>query len=336
MGCIAHSLDITGMYLRYDMKAEYRLVPRDQISTPAITLCFRLPFREKFPRNSCPYLGTSRIFRENALSYTHIIDHMTVLFPTGMFLTYENNFLEVLFNATTTAYRYNDKICYNMAISKLAKNLSYNRTLFEHFVLPVIVKIKLDSNHSIRTETYLNADNEYVSGIDGMFSGFEENTDNTYSYKKLTLNLMAAPYKTKCRKYSLDNIGSQDECYKSCKIRHFIKEKNRIPKNVPYSEISDIKYIAMTEDISNTDKMVPVCHQQCLQPDCNIIIFSHVLMQSISVSSGRILSIALSSEPELDITYIENTSLIEFITLMGSIFGLWLGLSISSLAHFLK
>ena len=228
------------------------------------------------------------------------------------------------------------------------------------------------SNFGSDVAVKLHAKDYFIGADDVMFS-ISPLTYVATTFVTHESILLEHPYKTNCRNYTKIGFLSQKHCYEMCfKSKTVDKWKSIIPKSHAFQTDMIPLRDGLSPDESNlrTTFASKACRMECGNRDCQSVTFlvedkemesnvSLVLMritygaainpnfldllteeysQALDTSPGNLCGQAICPTEQV-VTRIETQAsipLISFLTSAFSTFGIWLGLSVSSLIHFIK
>ena len=150
------------------------------------------------------------------------------------------------------------------------------------------------------------------------------------------MNLLLPPFKTRCRHYLADGYTSQRDCFHSCLLRWSLAYHEPIPFRVPYTKHDDDRrFETMDEFLKNKTRHVDTCAAECRQMACQIVSYKSITMAQSSLN-GFAMTLMLPIEPDIVINYKPKLVMTEFIALLASTVGLWLGFSVYSLMSYFQ
>ena len=166
---------------------------------------------------------------------------------------------------------------------------------------------------------------------------FQANTENMKTFQhsrfavsgdSIEISRLPPPHDTRC------TPGHDREfCYENCLAEKF-KKINRLPWSGFHSQKLDMTMITDVDLKNGTiskfvDYSVTECHSRCkLQTEC-LTQFSRTTVQEF-YADAFFLSSMLPSFPHMSLYSVPLLNLVEYIVQVGSCFGIWFGLSISS------
>ena len=161
------------------------------------------------------------------------------------------------------------------------------------------------------------------------------------TYRSIETTRLPSPYKSDCRDYThSDNpFGSQLTCFSRCLIDETTKVMNLFPFATIIFENDDIdknrKVIDVSHDLTHNKQASEMltslerkCHAACRRPDCNERIFLTVVQSKGFAESTIAFRVHLVDTPNIKILHQPMISVYDYLTLVLSCFGVWLGLSL--------
>ena len=173
-----------------------------------------------------------------------------------------------------------------------------------------------------------------------MFEKWDGITINLNKYNLLTYNkqenkLLPYPYSTNCKNYETLGHFSRNDCIRKCRINMTLEKCGVLPVFVNVFEYEYERYAKNESEYNCTIKnnFDIECYNRCPFEDCinDYYIPKIVLSRSDNYESG--IGISPPSEPEIIYEYNPKIETIEFLCYIGSILGLWFGLSIKSIIN---
>ena len=234
---------------------------------------------------------------------------------------------------------YGENICYtflptvqaNFSAGDVTSSLSHKSSVYHISLRPIISRtlhasfISSGFNHNGKVKSFLHS------------RLFQANTENrkTLNQSRITvygdsieINRLSSPYDTQC------TPGHDREmCYEECLTDKF-KAINRVPWSGFHREELSIKMLTTVDFLNETilkcaDKSFEECQFRCkLKTEC-LSQFTRTTIQEYQAPAFSVVSV-LPSQPHISVYAIPVLRLVEYIVQVGSCFGMWFGLSITS------
>ena len=155
----------------------------------------------------------------------------------------------------------------------------------------------------------------------------------TIGFQRVQFNLLKSPYATNCSDYREIGYPSQFSCLTQCILAKAIRNGTGLPIGIPYEKADDYRFnvrhrlhdlqLDAYEDIE--------CNRKCANVACHIVYYETKIMSRVNVRNQTGISLYLPSKPPLFVNYKPLLEMTEFLTLLGSVLGLWFGISAFSL-----
>lgn len=317
LGSLYQAYQITEVYLKYDVIAESLFYPAEAIVAPMVTICCSDSFKQKCKddclRNSTTLFDAIYPFEQAA--------RVIGFFKPGEDYESIGMSMEYFTRHFVTTYTINNMACYAI---DFASNFTTNYTFMDARADPASVILQI----------YLNGEtckgcHGYVTRVGNLnvksFTGkpLEQNRHVKLSYQKQELNLLPKPYTTKCYDYSKIGVYSQEECIaKFEKIYTQKTNMTNLKAFVPVKKGEDVM-------ISYGDtKPFSWSRSQCMKAPCRLEQFYvYDSFKSEEYGNDTVISLMFPENGELTVNYKPKITLWEFLTLFGSVFGLWFGVT---------
>ena len=309
------------------MNSETFYFPTDPVIPPAVTICANVN-----------YSGSSlHEFFEGSLPFESAFDFILINPPTdepqGVLLNITEDKLRlaqkcvIVYKITTSCCYHIDYMCY----FKLRPIIKYSHV--KQSLMSVIFGAKLD-NDLMDMVMMLSPSNIPPATLStGMFE-VRRNHSQIVTYRRQELNLMRQPFATKCRDYDKSDFYSQEWCYNNCIRKRLFHRKLSIPTQVPYMKTWSLNATFVTSfDPQVIKKDISICNDQCSQLNCKLIEYVGHTVVDTPIANATVIYLQLPTSADLKVTYLPKLTITEFITLLGSVPGLWLGFSAMSLVE---
>ncbi|KAI1283792.1 hypothetical protein HDE_12581 [Halotydeus destructor] len=237
-------------------------------------------------------------------------------------------------NRTSLRVRYDEVMCYTISFTRYFDSNYTQKFLRLSNPIPIALSIIISpkfERYVANMSTYMGDQGVRSSGVSGMFQGIEPRVAKLHSYGRQKIELLPPPYVTKCYDHSQNGHSSRDLCYKRCKLQFYLKRYNQIPCKVPYDLVDDIAYYDING--SRDDQPIGECLDKCSQIHCNLINYEHTLMFKKNIGGRTSVDLALNGDAEILVIYKPYVTFMEFFAMVGSVLGVWLGLSSLSFVH---
>lgn len=316
--CLYQASCVTEVYLKYEVTAEAIFYPGDVIIPPMVTLCVTDRFAH-LCNDECQ-LNSSTFFK--ALHpFSKLARPMYYYEPNVNLKHFRRNKSLVIENCVTT-YKINIEACYafDFAAELGGRNYSYIDVRKSGFSIMMQFKVYADKACNITPCSLFvisrgNLNLKYAWG-----KPLAPRSQVRLNYQKQTLFLLPPPYTTQCYDYTRVGMRGQDDCTAKCERG---KNKNKeMPNNVPVLEHENVKFAFWTQPSNH-------CLKECSRTPCQLEQFT-VMISTKNATSGNgtsFVTLMFPDNGELNVRYKPKVDFWEFMTLFGSIFGLWLGVS---------
>lgn len=325
LGCLHHAGQITEVYLNYEVTSEALFYPGDVIVAPMVTICVnnnhKYSCNDECFRNSSLYFASMRTF-ENTVQMWGRWE------PGDKFGVYNMSTKDFARRYVTT-FRVHNMACYAIDITHgFEKNYTFmDARLNEQSVITQMYVHAVACNKSNNCRVFVtrfgNLNLKVQIGMP---------LDNGYfvalHYQKQELNLLPPPYTTKCFDYEQYGIHSQEECIASFE-RVLYKNSNfsELPSFVPVKSDENVLIADESGFASNWSR------KQCERTPCRLEQFTVYETVKRIKKNIALISLMFPENGELVVNYKPQTGFWEFLTLFGSVFGLWLGLDVMSTSN---
>ena len=233
-----------------------------------------------------------------------------------------------------------EKICYtfmprvwaNFSVRYVASSLTYTSSVYEISLQPIIAKsFKTFVISSPTDSTGDSKDPLHSVPFQAMGQNHKHFLESKFAVygDAIEINRLPPPFDTNC-----SPGHDQETCYQSCLIQKF-KAINKLPWSGFYRQKLDIKILTPIHFENQTiarfvDTSFDKCHSRCkIRTEC-LTQFSRTTIQEYKSSSLTLASM-LPTLPHMSLYAVSFLNLVEYIVQIGSSFGMWFGLSISSL-----
>ena len=114
----------------------------------------------------------------------------------------------------------------------------------------------------------------------------------------------------------------------NCILDMVKKHKLPLPSRLAYFDSDDypIKYYSLENIDDKANDYEGLCDAKCLQLSCKIV--SYQGKQMFEGKGTTAISLVLSTEPDMQVTYKAKLSISEYVAFIGSLLGLYLGFSL--------
>ena len=225
--------------------------------------------------------------------------------------------------------------CYRINFSALAAG-DYTHQLYKKLPIASVFTMVLNKNITERAVKYFRGllSSDFQTRLSGTTLQFLNQTMVVYTYRRRELHLMPAPFSTNCRDYG--PLFTQDVCLTLCQFEMAIRQNRSlpwelsIPENVPLVKglSPSTKSIPMStdRDVDGAYTTIRNCGRQCRQLPCKLV--EYVAKTMLTVKSDiTAMRLALPAEPDIYVTYLAKMSTLEYLSMIASLLGMWLGIN---------
>lgn len=337
---------MTQLYLKWSINAEVLQYPMEFYKTPAITFCFIMysAFKEKCDsvENCQKYMTNSRAYFENTVQFEDVMDIIMYVdaevHPTQLISREE---IQAFARRTTSRYKVDLHTCYHVDFNIALNGSLHSQRTLRNLRFPWIIGFLLNENFRNLTNTdslvFLTESGKLPDSIIlASPEGFEKDRTLLVEYKRTELNLLEPPYTTNCRDYSKSGFKSQVDCLQRCSAKESITQQGGLPHHIPIVEGVNEPFAPY--QAKNFDVFSKECDRQCKQNDCRLEFYESQLSIAVEQSNmdWTVYSLRLPRVPDVIINYEPLMLFAEYLAMMASILGLWLGLSVYSMFDMLK
>lgn len=318
-GCVYNEYQITSTYLDYEVIAESWFYSAESIIPPLFTFCAVLKNKNDSKMN---FSTRSSDLFENTYSFAETFNQVGVhIQPKGIkpvkdVLTFERTHV--------TSYLYNQHLCHAINISLFEGNyINYTSSYLKSPAQPFMLYIKSNISLCVQDRTCEIFLNQYQSPHLTYLGTSVKTGEYAYiHYRKEELYLQPSPYVTRCRDYKGEGSISQEDCYDSCLKKeyfdkhHFVHMISHIIRgeNITFGSFTDV-------DIKS------FCDRSCKQIACELHSYSVVAVSAKYLPGESLILFNFPSSSKLKVNYLPRINFWDFVTLFGSVFGLWFGFS---------
>ena len=142
------------------------------------------------------------------------------------------------------------------------------------------------------------------------------------------MHLLPPPYKSQCRDYNKEELNSQVTCMRWYEYEMYKSKGEVLPFRTPVPQTWPQNERMATRKASISNEFDHITSSKCSQRDCRIDIYSPFTMASAEGVLKPGFAMVLPTEPALFITYTPRMGLDEFLALVSSVLGLWIGFTL--------
>lgn len=329
-----NAYEITSSYLAYGVAAETWFFSSETISPPLLTICIEDVFRD--PKLIAKNFSTSVDFFNGTFRFDEIITKVEIhQQPYGQIPADPKTFAR---NHVRSSILHG-KICYTINITFYNNTETrYSFAYLKSISQKTIMKFVFNTSACLTSPSSCEVQINHPQSNDLEFLGedFKGGFYTIVDYTKTDLFLMPRPYVTQCRNYSGEGLVSQETCFARCLKAQCLKEYNALPARVPIYENENYTFL---KDRTNETFNVQ-CQQKCSDIACEVHQIEYSVSSQRNIDGfGKVAQLFLSmpKRVRLKVIYIPKIDFWAFVTMFGSVFGLWFGFSALSLAeHFLQ
>lgn len=320
VGCLYQAYQITEVYLKHEVTAESLFYPGKEIVSPMVIIC---TFNES-------------TFIHEVLNTTELFEVSDSFLSVVSIPRYDRDLIQERSNRQAhlsmrqfaeryvTTFVINGMVCYAI---NYARDFFTNYTFMDARASLTSVNIQMyvgndDCLSTLNCQAYITQP-RYFNVKSHSGKPLLPNTHVKLSYQKQELNLLPPPYTTDCFDYPRYGIRSQEECISTFE-RIYLKQNN-------ITLMSRFVLVMEGEDLSvNLTKIRPSewALEQCARTPCRLEQFYVYDSMKLGLyQNDTLLSLMFPTNGELIVNYKPKITLWEYLTLFGSVFGLWLGLN---------
>ena len=309
------------------MNSETFYFPTDPVIPAAVTICVNVN-----------YSGSAmHEFFERSLSFESLFEVIQIdpimLVTQGVRLKRSDDKLEFV-RKCVTVYKIATSCCYHidyMCYFEKRPTIKYSNV--KQSLVPLIFVAQLDNVLMDKVMFLSSSISPPATLSTGMFN-LRPNHTLLVTYRRQELNLMKWPFVTKCRDYDKSDFYSQEWCYNNCIGRRLFHLKLGIPSALPYRKTWPLNatIVARLEPKIIEDH-VRTCSNQCSHLSCQLIEYVGQTVAETPFANATAIYLQLTTSADLKVTYSPKMPITEFITLLGSVPGLWLGFSAMTLVE---
>lgn len=356
VGFVFQSKEVCNEYFKYKTFTSTKMTIPTDLSTPALSVCHIYPLivnktdylKYGFPKDG----GYSDI--HGKLTIKSIFDLTADGYDTiqtcarrrdGMWIfDWGGDMNHCTAEIVVTKYYMQEFICYmysfrNMTtlnVRKLAHALNYQNTAYILILHDIPASPTVYTFAHPATELPLLSRN-FGKQIDRQItlSGNHRPNKVFVTFRENKINRLPSPYVTKC---TSDDKKAKEKCTRLCLIEG-MKVINRFPHTEMTTEPVDLRHVTF-EDLhtKNTYDTINSVHRQCNakchRDSCHSYFTTtnvHLHSEPDGLTHRLEFRVLIPDSPLIEITYKASVSLLDFLVYMCSSFGMWFGLSFSSL-----
>lgn len=331
------SYHVTNLYLQWHFYAEYYSYPIDPIFPPAPTCCFRLPVKTPCGEDCNQFYRTSKLFFDNTYTFKDIVSQVAVVTPHGT-VDLDVDMIS-FYNKTTITYKLDEWICFHIMYSKWFEGQEYTFELIRKTTTPVSLVIEFHPQFAnvsnLNVMMILGEQGTLPDRMLNMLMGLSVNNIRVMSVRRTEMNLLPPPFKTNCRDYLKENFVTQRDCYNECVRQFAIKTRTPVLRGVPYVVSDDVEHqnwTIMSEPRFDTFPVDKNCNRKCSQPACHLVEYFSPNFKDLPYTlETAAYGLFLQTHGDLKVNYKAKMTLMEWLPLVASCLGLWLGVSAYSL-----
>lgn len=316
-GCFYNAFQITSAFLAYDVLAESWFYSKDTLTPPLFTFCVR--HTDKYDQNSNNSHSSVEFFKHSS-TFLETFVRVAINIPNERLKVLADILAFEKSNVITYAQYYHMCFAVNLTIfngSALHFSTSYRKSQTQPLIF--LVTNLTDCSEDNYCAVYLN---DYRSmHVDLLGNGVKIGYYTVVEYVKEELYLQKPPYVTACRDYRAEGFGSQDDCTDSCLKTQYIAAYDEVHAEAIIMSYENISFRKMSDQ-----RILKLCENSCSQVACELHTFlvTAVSGKSLTNTSRIMLSFPLR---KLTVYYIPKIQFWDFLTLFGSVFGFWFGVS---------
>lgn len=301
----------------------------------------------------CPeFTTTSRLFFSKVMDDNIYFKEFIFVQPDGTTVHFDTKEEKLSFlSRTTTRYKFDSFLCLHINFRLLA-NGNYTRSIMRNSVAPVVFTVSL--NDSFREKSmrelawFMSEPGHLPMSVASLMPGHIPGKWRSNAFQRRESNLLQYPFKTACRDYQAEKLVSQEQCIRYCLVNAEpdkpLLHGDCVSVNgqqlthdllgIPYSRVDD-RLFEPSDLFTYNELQHPLvkrCNSECSQIGCRLVTyFSYSVTEVNWIDQSTAVGIQLPVEPDLIVNYKPKLTVSEYAALLGSIFGLWLGMSMFSL-----
>ncbi|KAI1304138.1 hypothetical protein HDE_01912 [Halotydeus destructor] len=311
------------LYLQRQIIVDTFLHHIDPISVPAITMCIHSHIRNTTAMDeSCSYHSA---FLDQVIPFEETVDLVrlnTVMVKNETKMAAAET-LKYFATHFVRTYKTACFACFHLEYNKYnghVKMTNFDRALSQ--IQQVLFVVRLVSTF---TDMYivLSVEDQLLPLLESRLVEFSS-ASGLYSYRWRKITLLPPPFATNCFDHLKWGFSSTRQCATRC------MNISTVDKVVEKYGANDAGIKMENPWDKNITERFVYCRDICSRPNCVIEDYKMVKMfKQRSYETSVIITYPL--DDDFVAIYKEKLTFIEFTGLIGTVFGLWLGLSVSSL-----
>lgn len=263
---------------------------------------------------------TSSNFFQSAISFSESFKEIGVhiqsrgLEPVKDILQFERN------NVITYMQYYHICFAFNVTIYE-GISLNFTNSYRKTQIDPMLYMSMNLSNCALDNTCHVFITHFSSLHLDRLGSPFRAGTYTIVGYIIEELHLQPFPYVTECRDYKLEGLISQEDCSDLCFKKKYLEKYNLVQSESYVMRHENVSFKKMSDPI-----ILSFCEKSCSQVACELHQFT---ISADAAKSLRNSSTVLFNFPyrKILVNYLPKVPFWDFMTLFGSVFGLWFGVS---------
>ncbi|KAI1293646.1 hypothetical protein HDE_06456 [Halotydeus destructor] len=329
VGCFIQAYHMTNLYLEREMIVDTSFHQTDPIHTPAVTVCL-----EDHVTNIT--VIDQEMCSDHTAFLEHIIPFEDTFFKLDLYSTAAGEMMslngtEILASFSERYVRTYKSACNACFHIKYNQYMNYtNLTNFDialSSTIKYLIGIYIYPNHSKEiTYVVLSAENQLMPSLESKAYPVAS-SKGMYSYSRKKITLLPPPFATGCYDYTGHNLFSVRQCATRCMNLTTLDVVIELDGD---EDEPDYETLGMDEA-----EQLAYCKEKCSRPTCVTEDYKMVEMWK-EQSNETMVYISFPLSADFIVLYKEKLTFTEFTGLIGTVFGLWLGLSVLSLFHIVE
>lgn len=330
-GCSYNAFQITSSYLAYDVIAESWFFSTDVITPPLINLCIMKNYKDG--SNRTKKFNTSREFFEGSLNFSAMTKKVVVTQRGHESLRIPENDIPRFEKHNVISYTAYEYSCYaiNLTIyngTQLAYTSAYIKSLDDRSLIAFAINATSCHREDFCQLMISNYRSVHTLSIYARIKGGHH---KFVEYIEQQLFLKPKPYATKCRDYQRQGFESQEDCIVKCLKAKCLKEFGGVTSRLNIFSHENYKFVNKII----RDDMQSDCETLCFEIACELDAFTvSVVTNAYGNGFNTYITVSLPLAHKIKVNYLPKVEFWDFLTLFGSVFGLWFGLSTFGLIEY--
>lgn len=330
--CVLQLIGMTHLFCSHEMNVETLFLPEDPVIPATILLCAINAFKVPCDPSACEANAlTSRSLIESSYGFEELVDQIMIISPSNVLDHLDGENLKAFYQKMVKRIRIEKYLCYSINMSAHFGDEQFRVASVKKRNIPFVAGLTFNSEILEKTKDMeicaLLEDSKQIGyRLKGRLQKPMPGYTVAASYKRREMHLLPPPFKTNCRDYDEHGFLDEDACMRNCSLQYIIKKKLKVTASVAYEEVDDREFDSMPGQfqVAYNDS----CERSCSDLPCTVV---EILGQEVghrkNPDNSTMVAVILPTDPFEQITYSQKMSMIEYLAFIGSILGLYLGLS---------